>query len=460
MGSRLTILGAGESGVGAALLAQHQGLKVWVSDSGMITPQYQKLLDRNNIEYEQGTHSMDKILNADEIVKSPGIPDQLELIQTILDAGIPIISELEFASRYTEAMLITITGTNGKSTTTLLTHHLLKESGIDVGLAGNIGDSLAKQVMEGASSQYVIEVSSFQLDGMYNFKSDIAVLLNITPDHLDRYDFQLQRYIDSKFRIIQNMTSTDHFIFFKDDPIIEREIEKRDIKAQLHPISLTKAVGNGAFCKGGWMVFNLENPSLETTVRVEDVPLKGKHNIINAMASLMVSLIEVQDTSSLPASLIKFKNAPHRMEFVDSINQVEFINDSKATNVDAVYYALDGIDQPIVWIAGGIDKGNDYNVLKTLVMEKVKILICIGVENTKLREAFEVVAKSILEVVNMEEAVIAAHSMAVKGDVVLLSPACASFDLFKNYEDRGDQFKKSIKTLKVKLNMSHKSLVL
>jgi len=226
MGSRLTILGAGESGVGAALLAQHQGLEVWVSDSGMITPKYQKLLDRNNIEYEQGTHSMDKILDADEIVKSPGIPDQLELIQTILDKGIPIISELEFASRYTEAMLITITGTNGKSTTTLLIHHLLKESGIDAGLAGNIGDSLAKQVMERAFTHYVIEVSSFQLDGMYNFKSDIAILLNITPDHLDRYDFQLQRYIDSKFRIIQNMTSTDHFIFFKDDSIIEREIEK------------------------------------------------------------------------------------------------------------------------------------------------------------------------------------------------------------------------------------------
>lgn len=448
MSKRIVILGAGESGVGAALLSKDKGFDTFVSDRGTIGDQYKLTLNDNAIAYEEGKHTSDQIFNADEIIKSPGIPASAELVKKAIEKGIPVIDELEFAFRYTKAKFIAVTGTNGKTTTTLLIFHLLKEAGLRVGLAGNVGQSLAKQVVEDKYDYYVVEVSSFQLEGMDNFKADIAILLNITPDHLDRYTYDMQNYIDAKFRIIRNMNKDNHFIYFAEDELIAKEVSKKDIAAQKMPVSLHGPKQEMA----AWMDydrlhFNLEN---KLTIPLQEVVLKGRHNAVNTMAAVLAAQIAGADQEIIQQGLSNFKNAAHRMEFAGEINHVRYINDSKATNVDATWYALDAMNQPIVWIAGGVDKGNDYDALRGVVAEKVKALICLGTDNNKLRHFFNGLVPLIIETDNIQVAVEEAGEIAGEGDIVLLSPACASFDLFKNYEDRGAQFKAAVSNLKNK----------
>jgi len=440
----ISILGAGESGVGTALLAKAKGIGVFVSDFGKIKNSYKQELIDNQIDFEEGKHSENKILNVDLIVKSPGIPDKAPIIQKAIAKGLKIISEIEFASYFTKAKLIAITGSNGKTTTTMLTHHILKNAGINCSLAGNIGESLARQVVKDDVDVYVIELSSFQLDGMFDFKANIAMLLNITPDHLDRYDYKMQNYVDSKFRIIQNLTEKDYFIFNADDPIITKEIENKNIKAKLLPFSIQKQKRMVAYINNNQININLKP---ELIMSIHDLALKGKHNTQNSLASGITGKILEIRNESIRESLSDFKNVEHRLEFVAKVNGIEFINDSKATNVNSTWYALESMDKPTVWVVGGIDKGNDYDQLKALVKEKVKAIICLGIDNAKIKEAFADVVDEIVETNTAYKAVEASYRLAQKEETVLLSPACASFDLFESYEDRGKQFKNAVRNL-------------
>ena len=442
---RIVVIGGAESGSGAAVLARKQGLDVFLTDLAPILQPYRKLLEDNGIEYEEGQHTAELILNADEVVKSPGVPDKAPMIQAVKAKGIPIISEIEFAGRYTKAKMICITGSNGKTTTTLLTYHILKNGGLNVGLAGNVGQSFALQVAQHDFDYYVIELSSFQLDYMFKFKADVAVMLNITPDHLDRYHYNLQEYVDSKFRIIQNQTGQDAFIYWNDDPIIQQELKKRRIRARTYPFSLKKEAGIKAFIEDKILVIN--TPDQQFEMEQEALALHGTHNLYNTMASAISANITHIRKEEIRLALSSFKGVEHRLEKVASVAGVEYINDSKATNVNSCWYALESVNTPVVLILGGTDKGNDYSEIEALVRQKVKALICLGADNTKLHEFFEGKVKQIHDARSMNEAVNLARSLANKGDTVLLSPCCASFDLFENYEDRGRQFKDCVRNL-------------
>ena len=440
----IVILGAGESGVGAALLAKAKGFNVFVSDKGEIKKSYKTELEKNGIEFEAGTHDVDRVLSADLIIKSPGIPEKVQLVQDALKKGIAVISEIEFAGRYTTKKLICITGSNGKTTTTMMIHHILKKAGLNVAMAGNVGQSLARQVVDDKPGYYVIELSSFQLDGMFDFKADIAILLNITPDHLDRYGYEMQNYVDSKFRITQNLTKADWFVYNADDQIVVSEIAKRDIKAQMAPFSIEKIEGMVGYVNNNQININLKP---EFTMSIHDLSLKGKHNTQNSMASGITSKILEIRNESIRESLSDFKNVEHRLEFVAKVNGIEFINDSKATNVNSTWYALESMEKQTVWIVGGVDKGNDYAALLELVKDKVKAVVCLGKDNEKIKEAFSGYVDVVVEASSALEAVAYGYRLAKENETVLLSPACASFDLFENYEDRGAQFKAAVRSL-------------
>lgn len=443
-GGFLVCLGGGESGVGTALLAKENGFDVFVSDKGEIKKKYKDVLIHNEIEWEDNQHTESKILNADIIMKSPGIPDKVVLIQKIRTAGIKVVSEIEFASKYTDATLVAITGSNGKTTTASLTHHILKQD-LDVGLAGNIGDSFAKQILEKNYQNYVLEVSSFQLDDIKDFKPKIAILTNITPDHLDRYNYKFENYIASKFRIVENQTEDDYFIYDADDPVIEDWMKTHTIQSKKIPFSLTKTFENGAYIDNDTLIITIDNNKI--TMPIKKLALDGKHNIKNAMAaSTAAHLLKIRK-QTIRESLENFQGVEHRLENVLRINKVQYINDSKATNVNATYYALESMQAPTVWIVGGEDKGNDYKELFQFVNEKVKAIVCLGVNNEKLLSTFGNMVDVIIETQYMSEAVKIAYKMASAGDNVLLSPACASFDLFENYEDRGRQFKDAVRNL-------------
>ena len=445
MSKRIVILGAGESGAGAAVLAKAKGFEVFVSDKSLIKPKYKELLDRHAIAWEEGQHTEADILNADEIIKSPGIPDKAPIIQALKRQGTPIISEIEFAGRYTSSKMICITGSNGKTTTTMLTYHILKQAGLDVGLAGNVGNSLALQVAEDPHAVYVIELSSFQLDNMYDFKADIAILLNITPDHLDRYNYEMQNYVDAKLRIVQNQTKADAFIYWKDDPIVARELEKHHPQATCYPFAETHEAGVKGYTENKEVMIEMENGTF--TMDQDLLALSGTHNLYNSLAAAIASkLMGIRD-EQLRASLSDFAGVEHRLEKVLRIRGVEYINDSKATNVNSCWYALQSMTTPVVLILGGTDKGNDYTEIEALVKQKVHALIFLGVDNTKLHAFFDDKIADIADARSMEEAVNLAYQKANKGDTVLLSPCCASFDLFKSYEDRGEQFKKCVRNL-------------
>lgn len=445
MNNRIAILGGGESGVGAAILAQQKGFSVFLSDLGKIKRKYTEVLSDYKIAFEEEQHSTEKILNAGLVVKSPGIPDKAPLIQQLLKAGVPVISEIEFAGRYNTAKTICITGSNGKTTTTLLTYHILKNAGLNVGLAGNVGKSFAWQIAEEKHDVYVIEISSFQLDGMYDFRADVAILMNITPDHLDRYNYNMQNYVDSKFRIIQNQTQNDWFIACTDDEVTRNELQKRNIIPAIIPFGLGEPPATGAGVKDNQLIINLHQNQFSMSIL--DLALQGKHNSYNSMAAGIASMIFEIRNEQLRESLSSFTGVEHRLEHFLKVHGIEFVNDSKATNVNSTWYALESIRKPIVWIAGGVDKGNDYSMLKGLAKEKVKALVCLGKDNNKLHEAFKGVVKNIVDASGMDEAVKTAYYLARNGDTVLLSPACASFDLFENYEDRGNQFKQRVRNL-------------
>jgi len=443
---KIVILGAGESGTGAAVLARKKGHEVFVSDFGNINNKYKNVLSHFEINYEEGKHSETILLTADEVIKSPGIPDSVGIIRKLKEKRINIISEIEFAGRYTSAKKICITGSNGKTTTTLLAHHILSKAGFNVGVAGNVGQSFAMQVAEKNFDYYVLEISSFQLDGMYEFKADIAVLMNITPDHLDRYDYNFQNYVDSKFRIIQNQTQTDAFIYSADDPVIINELAKKRINSKIYPFSIFQKIkGQGAYLDDNNICINIKPNFFNMTL--ENLALQGKHNIYNSMAAGIAGRIFDIRKDVIKESLSDFQNVEHRLEFVARIHGVDFINDSKATNVNSTWYALESMSNPAIWIAGGIDKGNDYSLLKELVGKKVKSIICIGKDNKKLIDAFQDVVEFIVEASSMDEAVKYGLYMASREDVVLLSPACASFDLFENFEERGNKFKNAVARL-------------
>jgi UDP-N-acetylmuramoylalanine--D-glutamate ligase len=444
-GKRLVILGAGESGVGTAILGKKKGYEVFVSDRGKIKRKYNDVLEHFDIDREAKGHTEAKILNADLVMKSPGISDSVPLVKALREKGIPVISEIEFASRYTDATLIGITGSNGKTTTTMLTHHLLKEGGLNVGMAGNIGDSFAKMLSEENRDFYVLEISSFQLDGITDFHPHIAILTNITPDHLDRYEHNFENYIASKFRIAENQTKDDFFIYDADDPVITDWLESHPIKSKLLPFSIQRKLEQGAFLKNDTIIIQTANETLEMTT--DTLTLEGKHNLKNTMAGMTAAQLVGIRKEGLRESISSFEGAPHRLEKVLKIHHVQYINDSKATNVNSVFYALDSVKTPIVWIVGGEDKGNDYRPLMRLVREKVKAIICLGMDNETLKDVFGNVVDLMVETYAMSEAVKVAYKIAERGDTVLLSPACASFDLFENYEDRGNQFKEAIKNL-------------
>lgn len=439
---KIAILGAGESGVGAALLAKAKGLSVFVSDMSSIKPVYKDQLTQANIEFEEGAHSFEKILAADEIIKSPGIPDKADIIKQAKAKGIPVISEIEFAARYSKAKFICITGTNGKTTTTLLTYHLLKSAGYNVALAGNIGESLAAKVVDDEAEYYVVELSSFQLDTMYQFKAHIAILLNITPDHLDRYDYNIGNYAQSKLRITQNMTPADYFIYNADDDLIKEYLGKTNFQGTAIPFAIDQHDNTKAHYLDHTIATQIEG--LRESIDVSNSPLIGKHNQYNTLAAVLAALLSGVESYRIEEALNTFVNADHRLQLVGEANGVSYINDSKATNVEAVWYALEGIKKPIIWIAGGVDKGNDYNTLKSLAKEKVKALICLGKENEKLFTSFTGVVPHIEETQSVDEVVKKAKALAAEGDVVLLSPACASFDLFNNYEHRGRSFAEAV----------------
>ncbi len=442
---RIVILGAGESGVGAAILAKAKGFDVFVSDYGTIRPKYKQLMDERGISWEEGQHTEQLILGVDEIIKSPGIPEEAPVVRKAIAQGIRIISEIEFAGRYTDSTMIGITGSNGKTTTTLLTYHILKQAGLDVGLAGNIGSSLARQVAEDPHACYVIELSSFQLDNMYEFKADIAILLNITPDHLDRYRNKMQNYIDAKFRIIRNQTQKDAFIYWYDDPVIRKEIEKRSPDATMYPFSDTCHPELKGFIRNGQI--HIETLNGTFIMEQETIALKGTHNLYNSMAAgIAAKILDIRD-EKIRASLSGFSGVAHRLEMVARIRGVDYINDSKATNVNSCWYALQCINTKMVLILGGTDKGNDYSEIEELVLNKVRALIFLGADNRKLHAFFDRKVACIEDARSMEEAVNKAYRLSEKGDTVLLSPCCASFDLFENYEDRGEQFKTCVRNL-------------
>ncbi|NPD92581.1 UDP-N-acetylmuramoyl-L-alanine--D-glutamate ligase [Xylanibacter muris] len=441
---RIAILGAGESGAGAAVLAQKEGFSVFVSDMSEIADKYKKILDSHNIEWEEGHHTEDKILNADEIIKSPGIPKEAPIIQKITAKGIGIISEIEFAGRYTDSKMICITGSNGKTTTTSLIYHIFKNAGYDVGLAGNIGNSLALQVAKNPHEYYIIELSSFQLDNMYDFRANIAILLNITPDHLDRYDNCMQNYADAKMRITQNQTPEDAFIYWSGDPLIRKELDKYDIKAKRYPFTEQKETGSIGYTDNG--MYTIKEPAL-FEMRQDALSLTGKHNIYNSLAAGMAANISGIGKEDIKRGLSTFPGVEHRLEHVAEVNGVTYINDSKATNVDACWYALESVKTKAILIIGGKDKGNDYNEIKELVKEKCSGLVYLGADNTKLHDFFDSFGLPVRDTHSMKDCVMACHEMAKPGETVLLSPCCASFDLFKNMEDRGEQFKTIVKSM-------------
>ena len=441
---RIVVLGAGESGAGAAVLAKKEGFDVFVSDMSKIKDRYKEMLDSHQIEWEEGKHTEEKILNADEVIKSPGIPDETPMMQKVIAKGIHVISEIEFAGRYTNSKMICITGSNGKTTTTSLIYHIFKEAGYDVGLAGNIGNSLALQVAEQPHECYIIELSSFQLDNMYDFRANIAILLNITPDHLDRYCNCRQNYVDAKMRIVQNQTADDSFIYWNDDPIIKRELSKYDIKAIQYPFSELKEKGSIGYIEEGQ--YTIEKPQ-PFNMEQESLSLTGKHNIYNSLAAGIASNISGIKKESIRKSLADFPGVEHRLEKVCKVGGVEYINDSKATNVDACWYALESMKTPTILIIGGKDKGNDYEPIKTLVKQKCVGLVYLGADNAKLHANFDYMGIPVRDTHSMKECVEACYEMAKPGDTVLLSPCCASFDLFKNMEDRGEQFKTLVRNL-------------
>jgi UDP-N-acetylmuramoylalanine--D-glutamate ligase len=442
---RLVILGGGESGVGTAILGKKKGYDVFVSDFGKIKENYKEVLSINGIKWEEGKHTENKILNADVVMKSPGIRDKSPIIKLLVENKIPVISEIEFAAPFTKAKTIGITGSNGKTTTTMLTYHLLKSAGINVGLGGNIGKSFAWQVVEDRYDYYVLELSSFQLDGNINYRPDIAIITNISPDHLDRYEYKYENYIASKFRITMNQTENDFLIYDADDEAISEWLKNNTTKAQLIPFSLTKTFEKGAFLKDNNMEININEE--EFVMETQYIALEGKHNLKNAMAATSVAKLLQIRKQTIRESLSNFQGVEHRLEKVLKIQNVQYINDSKATNVNAAFFALDSMNSPTVWIVGGVDKGNDYSELMSLVHEKVKAIICLGVDNKKIIDAFGNIVDIMIEVTSMQDAVTMAQRLSEKGDTVLLSPACASFDLFENYEDRGRQFKNAVQNL-------------
>ena len=443
-GQNIVVLGAGESGVGAGLLAKNKGFDVFVSDSGNIPDAFKDELIANHILWEEKGHDLDKILTANTIVKSPGIPEKTRVMEAIRAAGIRVVSEIEFAKPFSKGKTVCITGSNGKTTTSLLIHHILKKAGFDVGLAGNIGKSYARQVAHEDHEWYVLELSSFQLDDMHDFKADIAVLTNITPDHLDRYEYNMGKYVESKFRITNNLGADEWFIYNADDELILKELATKNLAVKTAPFSIKKKDGMAAYANEKQLTINIKQ---QLIMSIHELALKGKHNTQNALAAGIAGrLLEVRK-DLVRESLGDFVNAEHRMEFVAKVNGIEFINDSKATNINATWFALESMDKPTIWVVGGVDKGNDYSEIADLVKQKVKAIICLGVDNSKIIEAFSGVVDTIVEVNSAIEAVAFGYKLGKKEDVVLLSPACASFDLFENYEDRGNQFKKAVKLL-------------
>lgn len=442
---RIVILGGGESGAGAAVLAQTKGFDVFLSDMGTIKPQYKEWLEKYQVPWEEGKHTEELILNADEVIKSPGIPDKAPMVYKIRTKGIPIVSEIEFAARYTTAKKVCITGSNGKTTTTSLIYHMMQKAGLNVGLAGNIGSSFAFQVATCNFDYYVIELSSFQLDGVYDFKADIAILLNITPDHLDRYDYKMQNYVESKFRITRNLSEDDCFIFCSDDAVTVEQLKRIVLRAQQLPFSQQMKINQAAWVENEHIYVNYNDSDF--SMSIQELSLKGKHNIYNSMAAGIAGHVLNIRKEVIRESLSDFQGVEHRLEPVLKIRGVQYINDSKATNVNSTWYALESMDTPVVWIAGGIDKGNDYSELMDLVKQKVKAIVCLGVDNSKIHAAFDGVVELILDTSSAEEAVQQAYRLANPGDTVLLSPACASFDLFENYEDRGRKFKAAVRDL-------------
>ncbi len=443
---RIVVLGGGESGMGAAVLAQVKGFDVFLSDMGTIAPKYKEKLNEFNVEWEEGKHSIERILCADEVIKSPGIPNDAPVIIKLKSKNIPVISEIEFAGRYTDAKMVCITGSNGKTTTTLLTYHILKKAGLDVGLAGNVGRSLAFQVATEHHDVYVIELSSFQLDNMYEFKANIAVLLNITPDHLDRYDHKMENYVAAKFRILQNQTGDDSFIFWKNDPVIAAQLKRLNVEARMYPFSENYDTDAAAYVDEDTLVLNDNGDLLR--INKDDLALKGLHNIFNSMAAgLSAAILDIKK-DVIRGALEDFEAVEHRLEYVRTVDGVRYVNDSKATNVNSCWYALESMNTPVVLILGGKDKGNDYGEIEEFVKKKVKAIVCLGVDNRKLHEFFEGKVPVMADAGSMEEAVAKCRDLATDGDTVLLSPCCASFDLFKSYEDRGCQFKACVNALK------------
>lgn len=443
--AKIVILGAGESGTGSAILALKKGFDVFVSDKGKIKENYRELLNSNGIRWEEGVHSENEILSADEVIKSPGIPENAPIVNFIRTKGIPVISEIEFAGRYAQGKKICVTGSNGKTTVTNLIFHILKKAGRNVAMTGNVGSSFAMAVAEKDYDYYVIELSSFQLDGMYSFKADIAILMNITPDHLDRYAYNIQNYIDSKFRVIQNQTQSDYFIFWADDPVIKTELKKRELPMILLPFSADFKHGMAAYIENNELVIDYQNKT--NLMTIHDLALKGRHNIFNSMAAAIAAKVLTIRKEVIRESLSDFQGVEHRLEPVITVCGINFINDSKGTNVNSTWYALECMETDVIWIAGGIDKGNDYSELFTVVQKKVKAIVCLGKDNRKIIEAFKDKVPTIVETTSMEEAVRSSYYLAKKGQTVLLSPACASFDLFNNYEDRGRQFKQAVRNL-------------
>jgi len=443
---RLVVIGGGESGVGAAVLGKVKGMEVWLTDMGPISDRYKEILNKWEIAWEECHHSEDKVLGADEIVKSPGVPLTAPLIVKAMSKNIPVISEIEFAGRYTDAKMVCITGSNGKTTTTLLTYHILKESGLNVGLAGNVGKSLAMQVATEHHDVYVIELSSFQLDNMYDFRANIAVLLNITPDHLDRYDYKMENYTAAKFRIMQNQTSEDAFIYWEDDPIISSQLKSMKSEARMFPFSARDDKSCTAYLSEGELCFNVDGD--EWSMPSSELALSGLHNIYNSMAAgLSASLLDIKK-ENIRKALASFEAVEHRLEHVRTLDGVRYINDSKATNVNSTWYALESMTEPVVLILGGKDKGNDYSEIEQFVKEKVAAIVCLGVDNRKLHAFFDGKVAVVEDAGSMEECVEKCHALAKSGSTVLLSPCCASFDLFKSYEDRGNQFKQCVNNLK------------
>jgi UDP-N-acetylmuramoylalanine--D-glutamate ligase len=445
MAKRLVVLGGGESGVGTAILGKKKGYEVFVSDFGKIKNNYKEVLALNGLEWEEEQHTEALILNADVVMKSPGIPDKSPIIKLLKKKGVPIISEIEFAAPFSDVETVGITGSNGKTTTTMLTHYLLKQGGLNMGLAGNIGKSYAWQVAENKHEGYVLELSSFQLDGIKEYRPHIAVITNISPDHLDRYEYKYELYIEAKFRITMNQTKKDYLIYDADDEIISKWLESNTIKAKRIPFSLTKILEEGIYIKDNTIISNITNE--EFTMPINELSLEGKHNVKNAMAATAVSQLMKIRKETIRESLSNFQGVEHRLEKVLKIQNVQYINDSKATNTNATFFALDSMAAPTVWIVGGVDKGNDYDELMPLVREKVKAIVCLGVDNQKIMNAFGNVVDVMVETASMQEAVKICQKIAERGDTVLLSPACASFDLFENYEDRGKQFKNAVQNL-------------